>query len=268
MIDSAQYARLFELRDTGRTEEAIHYAEVLLAKASNPDDVGTLLTCITSFNLILGRVVEARRSFRRLNGVQIPDLEVRLNAEFTEPCLLAQEGKTEEGLRALGSILDRDGEFIHEERFRYLYEDIQCRRAWALIDLSRFAEALPVVRESMSYAFENVSDEQRMRYALGVCLDETAETGEAVREYSRVIGFNLRNEFHEQARCRLANLLVGVGAFAQARKQLELALEEFSNQAAVVPRSFVYGQLAVACRWLGDKASAERYKQLADEAGL
>jgi tetratricopeptide (TPR) repeat protein len=264
MAESAEYARIFELRDTGRIEEAIRYAEQLLAEASNPDDVGALLTGITSFNLLLGRVVEARRALQKLMGLEIPDLEVRLNADFMEPCLLVQEGRTEEGLMAFVAILAREGEFIHDDRFRYLYEDIQCRRAWALIELSLFAEALPIVRESISYAFEEVSDEQRMRWALGLCLEETGDTASAVQEYFRVIGFNLPNEVEEQARCRLARLLVQTGALAQARKQLELVLEQFSEREPIVPRSFVYEQLSIVCRSLGDEANSERYKYLAD----
>ncbi len=262
MVESAQYARIFELRDTGRAEEAVHYAEELLAEACNPDDIGTLLTGITSLNLRLGRVVEAKRALQKLQGLEIPDLEVRLNADFMEPCVLVQEGRTEEGLMAFVMMLDRDGKLIHEDHFRYLYEDIQCRRAWALIELSRFTEALPVVRESTSYAFEEVSDEQRMRWGLGLCLDETGDTGSAAEEYFRVIAFNLRNEFEEQARCRLARLLVRTGAFAQARKQLEFVLEQFSDWEPIVPRSFVYEQLSIVCRSLGDVANSERYKQL------
>ena len=38
MVEAAQYACLFEFRDADRTEAAIHYAEELLAEASNPDD--------------------------------------------------------------------------------------------------------------------------------------------------------------------------------------------------------------------------------------
>jgi tetratricopeptide (TPR) repeat protein len=266
MAGSVQYARIFELRDTGRTEEAIHYAEELLTGASNPDDIGALLTCIVSLNMDLGRLVKARCALQRLKGLEIPDVEVRLNSEFMEPCLLDQEGRTEEGLIALVAMLDREGRFIHDDRCRYLYQHIQRRRAWALFELSRFAEALPIVRESMSYAFEEVSDEQRMRWALGLCLEETGDSGRAVDEYFRVIGFNLRNEFEEQARCRLATLLVGTRAFAQARKQLEFVLEEFSDRAPVVPRSFVYGQLSIVCRCLGDQANSERYRQLANTA--
>jgi len=263
MVESAQYARLFELRDTGRTEEAIHYAEELLAEASDPRDTGSLLTSVISFSLDLGRVAEARLVLQRLKGREIPDLEVRLNAEFYEPRLLIQEGRAEEGLTAFAAMLDRDGKFLREDRFRYLYEEIQCRRAWALIELSRFADALPIARESMSYAFEATVNEQRMRYALAVCLDETGDAESAAGEYFHVIGFNLRDAFEEQARYRLSALLLRTGAFAQARKQLEMILEEFADRAPFVPRSFVYEQLSIVCRSLCDEASSERYKRLA-----
>jgi hypothetical protein len=106
-----------------------------------------------------------------------------------------------------------------------------------------------------------------MRWALGLCLDETGDTGSAAEEYFRVIGFNLRNEFEEQARYYLARWLVRTGAFAQARKQLELILEEFSDQVPVVPRSHVYEQLSTVFCCLGDQVNAELYKRLAEMAG-
>jgi len=264
MADSAQYARLFELRDTGRTEEAIHYAEQLLAEASDQRDTVALLTTVISLDMNLGRVAEARLALQVLRGLEIPDSEVRVSAEFYGACLLIQEGRTEEGLMAFSAILDRDGKLIADGDLRYLYEEVQCRKAWALIGLSRFADALPIVRESMSYAFEEVSEEQRMRWALGWCLEETGDAECAAEEYFRVIGFNLRSEFQEQARYHLARLLIRNRAFAQAKKQLELILEEFADRAPVVERSFVYEQLSTVCRCLGDPANSERYKRLAD----
>ena len=81
----------------------------------------------------------------QLKPLKISDLESRMNAEFCEPCLLVQEGRTEEGISAFSGMLQRYRDAFQENRFRYLYEDIQCRTASALVFLSRFAEALPIL---------------------------------------------------------------------------------------------------------------------------
>ena len=263
MVESAQYTHLFELRDSGRTEEAIRCAEELLDKASDVNDIASLLICITSFSLILGRLAEARLTLQKLQYQQIPDIGIRLNADFMAARLLVEEGRKEEALTAFAAILDRDSRIIREDPFRYLYQDIQCRRAWALIELSRFTEALPIARESMAFAFEESWDEERMRYALAVCLDETGDTESAKEAYFRFIGLNFQDDFEEQARYRLSGLLVRTGAFAQARKQLESILEEFAGRAPFVPRSYVYKQLSIVCSLLGDKVNCERYSRLA-----
>lgn len=267
MVEPVQYARLFELRDNGSTEEAIHYAETLLAEASNPDDIGSLLICVSSFNLNLGRMAEATDAIHKLEGREIPDIGIRLTAEFMRARLMVEAGRNEEALAALDAMLDRHDQLLHEDRFRYLYEDIQCRRVWALTHLSRFTEALPIARESVSYTFEDVVNEQRMRYAHAICLDETGDTESAAAEYFHTIGFNVRDSFEEQARYRLARLLMRTGAFAQARKQLELILEESAGRAPFVPRTYVYEHLSVVSRGLGDEASCTRYRQLAGMEG-
>jgi tetratricopeptide (TPR) repeat protein len=255
-----------ELRNPGHIDDAIRESEILLEQTSDPDERAGLLTGEHVCYCILGRLTEARRVLAEIQRLEISDAEVRLNAEFCEPCLLIAEGKVEEGVSAFSLMLQRNGELFREARFRYLYEDIQSRRAWALFGLSRCGEALPLLREVVSFSLEDVADEQRMHFALGVCLDETGESGPAKQEFFHTIGLNLNNDHEERARYRLARLLVGEYAFAQARKQLEMIVQNYESRAPTVSAKYVYQQLSHVCSHLGDAKAEKLYADLAKVA--
>ena len=236
-MDWSCYERVNQLQKSGRVEEAIQECDRLLTRAVDDDERASLLNGELICYAILGRMGEARR-----------------------------EGKFEEGISALAAMLQRYGGALKEERFRYLYEDIQCRRALALVGISRFAEALPILKEAVSFSFDQATDEQQTHFKLGVCCEETKDLEAAKREYLIAVGLNIKNDIEEQARWRLARLFYSDGALAQARKQLEVILQEVPDQNAVIPRKWVYQQLSMVSRYLGDKANAKIYMDLAKAA--
>jgi tetratricopeptide (TPR) repeat protein len=96
-------------------------------------------------------------------------------------------------------MLDRYREVLKDIEHRYLYEDIQYRRGLALFGLSRFNEALPSLREAVSFSYDHAADEQQVHFALGVCLEDAKDTEAAKQEFNRVIGFGLKNDVEERA---------------------------------------------------------------------
>ena len=203
-----------ELSDAGRLDEAVREGQALLAEADNDEDRGSLLVGAVMFSARLGRLKDARRMLEELKALKISDLESRMNAEFCEPCLLVQEGRTEEGISAFGRMLQRYRDAFQEEKFRYLYVDIQCRTASALVFLSRLAEALPILLEAVGFDFEKASDEQDVRYALGLCLEQTSDLEEAKRQYHRVVSSSRKSEHEERARYGLSRMYFTAGGFA------------------------------------------------------
>jgi tetratricopeptide (TPR) repeat protein len=244
---------IMALRDSGRVEDALRESQILLTESNDTNENASLLIGIVVSCLMLGRTLEARQALNQLRQLEISDLEVQLNAEFCEPCLLVQEGRLEGGEFSFAAMLQRHSEALKEERFRYLYEDIQSRRALVLVGLRRFAEGIPVLGEAVSFKFDKPADEQQTHFALGVSYDETGASDSARVEFLRVISFNLENEIEERSRYRLAVLCFKARAFAQARQQLEAILQNYPNESAVVPRKHVYEQLAHTYCYLGDK---------------
>jgi pentatricopeptide repeat protein len=264
-MDSKDFEHLAELRNSGRIEDQIRESLIHLAESTDANEKASLLGGVIVSCCMLGRLEEARQMLGRMQELDITDLEVRLNAEFCEPCLLIQEDKQEEGLSAFAAMLQRNSETLRDDRFRYLYEDIQCRRAFALIDLSRFKDALPILREAVSFSFDEVTDDQKTHFWLGVCLEETNDTGAATQEFVRVVSFGLRNDLEERARYRVALLYFKARAFAQARMHLEMILRDYPD-GGVVSRKHVYEQLSHTCRHLGDSEYERLYMDLAKRA--
>jgi tetratricopeptide (TPR) repeat protein len=265
-MDSARFEHLMQLENSGRSEDAIRESQILLAEATDDNEKASLLGGMHVSYCKLGRLKEARQTLGQLKQLHISDLEVLLNAEFCEPTLLMQEGRYGEGLSAFAAMLDRHSEAFKDDRFRYLYEDIQRRRALVLFGLSRFTEALPILKEAISFSFDNVADEQQVHFALGVCHEDANDTQAAKQEFIRVVGFGLKNDVAEQALYRLAILHYKGGALAQARQQLEMILRDFPSQNPAVPRKQVYEGLSQTCHYLGDKANAKLYMDLAKGA--
>ena len=264
-MDSLAFERIAELRNSGRIEDAIRESQILLAETTDAKEKASLLTGLQVFYCVLGRLVEARQTLVQLPHLEIPDLGIRLNVEFCEPTLLTLEGRYEEGISAFAAMLDRHCETLKEPQFRYLYEDIQCRRALALVSISRFKEALPILREDISFSFDEAADDQRTHFSLGVCLEETNDPEAAKQEFIRVVGFGLKNDVEERALYRVAILHYRTGALAQAKQQLETILRDFPNQSPAVPRKQVYEGLARTYRYLGDKANEKLYMNLAQK---
>jgi tetratricopeptide (TPR) repeat protein len=267
-MDWSRWQSIMALRDSGRIEDALREYQILLAGPTDGDEKASLLIGAHVCYCILGRTDDARQMLNQLRQCEISDLEVRLNAEFCEPCLLAEEGKPEEGVRNFAAMLQRHREVLKEDRFRYLYDDIQCRRALALVGLGRFAEATPILKEATSFTFATAVDAQQVHFNLGVCYDETKSADSAKQEFLRVINFNLKNEIEERARYRLALLCFNARAFAQAKQQLEAILENHPDSTAVVPRKHVYEQLAHTYRYLGDETNARVYMDLAQRTQM
>jgi tetratricopeptide (TPR) repeat protein len=266
-MDLRHFERLAELYSSGQYEDLIRESRILLAEATDANDAASILGGVVESYSILGRLEEARQTLGELQQLNITDLEIRLNTEFSAACLSVQEKKLEEGAAAFASMLQRHSEALKEQRFRYLYEDIQCRRALALVELEKFTEALPILRQAVSFSFDKAADEQRMHFWLGVCLDEARDAESARREFDRVIGFGLANDLEEHARYRLAKICFIARGFAQARQQLETIVRNHPDGRFVVAPKDVYQGLSQISLQLGDTANAEFYLNLAREAG-
>ena len=265
-MDTAHFEYLMQLDKSGQVEDAIRECQILLDETTDANERASLLTIMHVSYCKIGRLQEAQQTLEHLKGLQISDIGIRLNAEFCEPAFLVFEGRYEEGLTAFAAMLHRNRVALEDPEHRYLYEDIQCRRALILFSLSRFEEAMPILREAALFSFSLPADEQQVHFALGVCLENVNDTEGAKQEFARVVTLGLGNDIEERALWRLAILQYKAGALAQAKQQLETILRDFPTEKSVVPRRQVYEALSQTYRYLGDKANEKLYDDRAKGA--
>jgi tetratricopeptide (TPR) repeat protein len=265
-MDSNLFEHLMQLDKSGKIEDVIRECQIMLAETTDANEKASILTSMHVSYCKLGYLEEARRALDQVKQLEISHLGIHINAEFCEPAFLEHEGRYEEGLSEFAVMLDRYREALKDAEFRYLYEDIQCRRAMTLFGLSRFKEALPILREAVSFSFNQARAEQQVHFALGVCLDDVHDTDGAKQEFIRVVSFGLKNDTEERTLWRLGILYYKAGALAQAKQKLETILRDFPSQSLAVPRKQVYEGLSRTYRYLGDKTNEKLYMELAKRA--
>ena len=86
-MDPARFEHLMHL---DKPEDTIQKSQVMLSEATDDNEIASLLVGTHVSFLKLGRMEEARRTLEQLKRLEISVLEIRLNAEFCEPTLLAR----------------------------------------------------------------------------------------------------------------------------------------------------------------------------------
>ena len=248
------------LRDCGRLEEAISEFRALEDEWSLPDEKAAILINVHRCYCELGRLGEAKEILSEIRQLCPSDPTVCMIVEFGQACMEIQEDQSIQGLTRLEIMLDRYAEALANPEFRYLYEDIQQRRAFVLTTLGRYGESLHILREASNFLTLNVEDRQRIALYTGIAYSELRDgSGLAKEAFSRAIGHELRNDIEAQSRYRLALLNVNEGAYAQAKYQLEALLQMPESNVVSVSQKFIYEQLSIVCRYLGEMKDAQRY---------
>jgi tetratricopeptide (TPR) repeat protein len=244
------------LQDPG---DVIRESKRMLMETNEVVERASLLVNIHASYCQLGRLSDARHVLEEIKRMEIANAEVRLNVKFCESNLLVLEGRPEEALAAFAETLDRNREEFQLPECRYLYEQFQCRRASIMVDLSRFKEALPILREAVQFSFNQPADEQPVHYQLGVCIYHEEDIEAAQREFIEVVRFGLKDGPEERSLYFLGVIHYRNGAFAQSVLHLETILREFPDGSVSLPRYWVYEMLSRNFRHLGDKANERLY---------
>lgn len=185
--------------------------------------------------------------------------------DFGDASMATQMGKLEEGALKFKRILQENQEQLGSPEHRDLYEDIQERRAFALMGIDRHAEALPILKEAASFTTDR-ADPQLVHFYLGVCYSSVSEPNLAKEEFLHAIGLGLNNHFEASARYRLAMLYFMSHAFAQAKLHLESALALPDGVNDVELRRYIYQGLSRTCHYLGEFQEEQKYLSLAESS--
>jgi tetratricopeptide (TPR) repeat protein len=267
-MDQARFENAVAMRNSGRILAAIQEFQAMQEETTDANEKSALMLNEVRCYAELGQVVDAERILRRIRELVPDDVEAGFNVDFMAACVEAQGGHYEQAVRQFQTLLEEYVELLQIPDYRDFYEDIQQRRAFSMMHLRKYEDALPILKEAGSFFTTlKAEDQQEVHLNLGICYMELHEDRLAKEEYLRAIEFGLNNSVEARARYCLAVVSFLEGGFAQAKYQLEWLLQAYPQEEIPnVPRKYVYQQLSRTYHYLGDKENAKRYKKLAESS--
>ena len=247
-----------ESNDPDLVKDALQEIEVLLGTSSDQEDRLYLLFSRASCYGILGNFEEARRHLTFALRER-PDESSQTTFDCMHGILAQTEKKYAEALNRLTAALKAHSETIKGAEFRFLYEDIQTRRAFLSVTLSKFQDAVPLLRESLSF---DLSTELRSDVfaSLGLCYVELKDY-EASRDcFLQSIELGLTKEWKWKGPFYLGVACYYTSMLGEAKREFERC-EELATEHPL-PIIDVYGWLSSTRKGLGEVSESVRYAGL------
>lgn len=249
-----------ELRDPTLASKALAEIDLLLGSTPDPSERLYLLLSKSSCHGILGNFGGAREQLSLALQLEAQDPDTRLTVEFYEGLLWQQEGKYREALEKFSAVLSRHSVRLTRPELRFMYQDIQQRRAFLSVTLRHFQEAVPLFREILFFHIEKELRSEALA-SLGLCYLELGEW-DLARDcllQAKAIGVTKERE-------KTFHFYLGIAYFytedlTEAKKEFEICEQHAIKYQ--LPTLDVYSWLSGVSKRPGDKAGSERYAQLA-----
>src|ERR1700687_713154 len=268
-MDQTRFENANKLWGAGRKDDAAREFHAMAEEADNPDEKAGLLINEHKCYVQMGHLDKANEIMRQIRSLPVQNKFVRMIVDIGDASMTTQMGKLKEGVAKFEKIVELHRDELRSALLRYLYEDIQQRRGFALTSLERYAEAASVLKEAASFSISSATspeDIQGVHFYLGICYAALSETDLAKETYLRAIGFALGNEIEAKARYRLAILYFTSRASAQAKLHLEAALQLPSEAINAQLRKDIYQQMSRTCHYLGELENERNYSKLAESS--
>lgn len=251
-----------DVPNTANLQQQIAEIDVLLRTASTGTQRADWLLNQAVLYGILGQNEEARARFCQAVECESNDPDVRFAAEFGKAALMDQEGNNLEALEALTGVLVRYADRLQRDDAREIYLDIQQRRGINLVQLDRFVEAIPVLKECLTFELK-VKARDILTFHLGYCHFGLEQYDVAETYFAASLNPDTPAFWSGQAHFFRGATLFKLGRFAEAKEELRIC-EQSAHEYQLAPQR-IYEALAAVCRDLGETVEAENYLRLAKE---
>jgi tetratricopeptide (TPR) repeat protein len=155
--------RAMESGDPAIAEEAFREIDTRLQSLTDAKERADLFMRKAVLYGILGRIDDARRQLSAGLEEAPNDPDIRLAFDYIDGSLYHQAQDFSEAFTRLTVVLSKHGELLTRSDSRFIYEDIQQQRAFELIRLQQFKDAIPLLKECL--LFDMKSEDRRV--ALG-----------------------------------------------------------------------------------------------------
>ncbi len=250
--------RAVESNDPILAEKALIQIESLLN--SSPDDEQRIYLLFSRANchLVLENFEEARRDLDVALKAR-PDEASKTTYDWTHGVIAQRQTRYEEALAKFSAVLTAHSAQLRTGEFRFLYEDIQTRRAFLSVTQGKFRDAVPLLNESLAFEVsETVKSE--LFASLGLCYSEMDDFDSARSHLLEAIRLGLVGDWNWRAHYCLGLIDYHTDMFEDAKREFQQC-EQFAATYAI-PLLDLYGWLAVTCTNLGEISESARYSGL------
>jgi tetratricopeptide (TPR) repeat protein len=210
---------------------------------------------------VLGRFSDARKQLDLVLKYAPDDPNICLQRDFIGGSLYDQERKPEEAFVRLTSVLSSHSEQLSRTDMRFMYEDIQLRRGFDAASIGRFEDALPILKECLSFDLKS-TDRSTVLSDLGRCYSEIKEYESARDCFLQAIEIGLTMQTERDVHLLLAIACAHIGLYQDAKREFQLCEEKAGEYGCEIRK--IYGWLSWVCGRLGEKAESARYASLAN----
>jgi len=240
-------------------KEALKEIDCLLPQTQDSNERVYLLMRKSSCYGLLGDFAQAREQLNLALQEQPEDIDTKLSFEFHQGVLYQHEGEYLKALEIFETLLLHYGQSLTRSEVRFMYEDIQQRRAFLSVSLERFRDAIPLLTEILSFDLEQEIRSDALA-RLGLCYLELNDWS-AARDYllqARAAGVTKDSE-------KTFHFYLGIAYFythspQEAKEEFQICESRATEYE--LPLLDVYHWLASTCKLLGEVAESERYAQL------
>jgi tetratricopeptide (TPR) repeat protein len=251
--------RAVELNDPNLAKEALREIDVLLTSSSDQNERVYLLFSRSSCYGVLGNFVQARRQLAVALDEGRGDPFAQVSFDFISGLLFQQEGNYAEALDRLSFTLSTHSEQFKCSEMRFMYEDIQQRRAFLSTTLSRFQNAVPLLREILSFDLRKELRSSALA-SLGLCYLELKDYQHARDQFLEAIALGLTKEWEGKSHFYLGIAYFHTDMVREAKREF-LLCEQLAtiHQLPIVD---IHGWLSRLCKHLGETSESERYRRM------
>ena len=252
--------RAKESADPADAQASLREIDAKLTLLSDPVERAGLLLNKAVFLGTLGQYVDAQAQLELARCEAQGDEGVQLSFEYIYGALCHQQQQYQEAYDRMTAALRTYSSRLAENEQRFIYREIQQYRAFELVELFRFADAVPVLQEVLT--FEMKPDDRSVAVAgLGICYSKLGRYENAIESLLQALEMGLTPDWAGQAHCQLGIAYFHLGRLQDAKKEFQICEERATTYA--IPARTLYGWLCRVCKGLGQIAESKRYWDLA-----
>jgi tetratricopeptide (TPR) repeat protein len=172
---------------------------------------------------------------------------------------LLEQGRREDGLQALSSILVNYGDWLKTADGRVVYESVQVQRAFSLMHLQKNLEAKPLLEDAERFELD-AGVRRDVHCHLGRCYHELALYTLAREQFEQANALGISEEWEAVFHYYYGYTLYELKEFQRAKREFILCLQSGPSGPEATLR---YSMLAATSRQLGEPSEAAAFEERA-----